>query len=307
MPGHGGGSQRLWSLGFPPGNPMLYAGLIAMVIVTGLVLFVILMYVSSVMRFVLFDSVVAKRCDIGRGWHSRQQPGLRYFGWQVLFLFCTMAVLAILIGIPAAMAFAAGWLTHAGEHTVPLVLGGIALFFIVLAWALLSFVVKVLTKDFVVPQMALEDIGAIEAWRRLLPMIRSEQGAYAGYLGMKIVMALGAAMILAIVATILIVILLIPVGGFGVIAVLLGKSAGLTWNLYTISLTVIVASVAIFAIVYLVALVSVPATVFFPAYSIYFFAARYAPLSHLLYPPPAPMSVQAPELDQLPPLPGPLG
>ncbi|HEV2470142.1 MAG TPA: hypothetical protein VGS78_13205 [Candidatus Sulfotelmatobacter sp.] len=42
---------------------------------------------------------------------------------------------------------------------------------------------------------------------------------------------------------------------------------------------------------YVIALVSVPAIVFFPAYSIYFFAPRYRPLSVALYPPPnAPLS-----------------
>ena len=44
----------------------------------------------------------------------------------------------------------------------------------------------------------------------------------------------------------------------------------------------------LFAIfMYLIALISVPAIVFFPAYSIYFFAARYRALSLVLYPPPS--------------------
>jgi hypothetical protein len=306
MPTHGGGPHRFLSLGLPSANPLLFAAMIAVLVVTGLVLLVLLMYISSVMRFVLFDSVVAKRCEIGRNWNRRQRPGLRYFLWQLLFSFVVLAVPIILIGIPAGVALAAGWFKNGREHIIPLVLGGIILFFLFLAWALLSFVVKVFTKDFVVPQMALEDVGAIEAWRRLLKMIESEKGGYAGYLGMKIVMALGAAMILAIVATIIIVIMLIPVGGIGVIAVLLGKSAGLTWNLYTISVTVIVGLVAIVAIVYLIALISVPATIFFPAYSIYFFAARYPALSYLLYPPPAPTNIPVTESGPLPPLPGPI-
>jgi len=306
MPTHAGGPHRFLSLGLPAANPFLFAAMIAVLVVAGLVLLVLLMYVSSVMRFVLFDSVIAKQCEIARGWNRRQRPGLQYFLWQLLFSFVVLAVPIILIGIPAGLAFAAGWLKHGREHIILLVLGGIVLFFLFLGWMLLCVVVKVLTKDFVVPQMALEDIGAIEAWRRLLKMIESEKGGYAGYLGMKIVMALGAAMILAIIATIIIVILLIPVGGIGVIAVLLGKSAGLTWNLYTISLTVILGTIAIVSIVYLVAFISVPATVFFPAYSIYFFAARYPVLSNLLYPPPAPMGIPAAEAGPLPPLPGPI-
>ena len=266
---------------------MFYAGLIAVLIVAGLVLFILFLYLSSVMRFVLFDSVIAKRCEIAHGWNQRQRPGMRYFVWQLLFSFVTMAALAILIGIPAAIAFALGWLTHAKDHLIALVLGGIALFFVVLGWFLFSLVIQVLTKDFVVPQMALEDLGPIQAWRRLLPMIKSEKGSYAAYLGMKLVMNIGAAMVLAIVSMIAILALLIPVGGIGVVAVLIGKTAGLTWNVYTISGVVVSVCIFIAVVLYVISLISVPATVFFPAYSIYYFASRYPPLAGLLYPPAA--------------------
>jgi len=69
--------------------------------------------------------------------------------------------------------------------------------------------------------------------------------------------------------------------------VLTGKSAGLTWNAGTITLAVIVGCILFAAFMYLIALISVPAIVFFPAYAIYFFAARYRVLSLALYPPPA--------------------
>lgn len=285
IPTRSGGSQHFLSLGLPTVNPMLYAGLIAVLIVAGLVLFILFLYLSSVMRFVLFDSVVAKRCEIAQGWNRRQRPGMRYFVWQLLFSFATMAALAILIGVPAAFALALGWFTHAKDHVIALVLGGIALFFVVLAWFLFSLVVQVLTKDFVVPQMALEDLGPIQAWRRLLPMIKSEKGSYAAYLGMKLVMNIGAAMVLAIVSLIAILALLIPAGGIGLVAVLIGKTAGLTWTVYTISLVVVVGCILIAVILYVISLISVPATVFFPAYSIYFFASRYPRLAGLLYPP----------------------
>jgi hypothetical protein len=160
---------------------------------------------------------------------------------------------------------------------------------------ILALVVHLLTKDFVVPQMALEEISAVEGWRRLIPRLKSEKGGYAGYVGMKIVMALGAAVILGIVAAIVIFVLLVPVGALGVAAVLAGKAAGLSWNLYTITLAVVVGCILVAAILYLFALISVPAIVFFPAYSIYFFAARYPALSAALYPPP-PASPEAPPM-----------
>jgi hypothetical protein len=185
---------------------------------------------------------------------------------------------------------------------IPLILGGMLLFFVVMGFILLSLIVHVLTKDFVVPEMALENISAIEGWRRLLPMLQAEKGSYAGYIGMKIVMALGASVVVGIVAFLVLLIFLIPVGGFGVIAVWAGKAAGLTWNLYTITLAVVVGCIVLAVILYVVSLISVPAIVFFPAYSIYFFASRYPALEALLRPPP-PIAPPVPQ--GMPPLPPP--
>jgi len=292
LPTHTGGGQRFVDFPLPSINPMQYAALIALLIVLAAVFCILFLYVSSVMRFILFDSVIAKHCEIRRNWARRNGAGLRYFVWQLLFLLAMLVGLTVLVGIPAAFALAAGWLKDPRQHMIPLILVGMLLFFVVMGFILLSLVVHVLTKDFVVPEMALENISAIEGWRRLLPALQSEKGSYAGYIGMKIVMALGAAVLVGIITFLVILILLIPAGGFGVVAVMLGKTAGLTWNLYTITLAVVVGCIVLAILLYVMSLVSVPAIVFFPAYSIYFFASRYPALDALLHPP-LPMASQA--------------
>ena len=302
-PGHPGGGQPL---PLPHiNNLLLYASLIALLIVVAVVLWIVFLYVSSVMRFILFDSVIAKRCEIRRGWARRHPAGLRYFVWQLLFILATFVGLTVLVGIPAALALAAGWLKDPQRHMLPLILGGVLLFFAVIGLILLSLVVHVLTKDFVVPEMALENISAFEGWRRLMPMLRSEKSSYAGYLGMKIVMAVAASVAVGILTVIVVLVLLIPVGGFGVVAVILGKTAGLSWNLYTITLAVVVGCIVIAVLLYVMALISVPAIVFFPAYSIYFFASRYPVLDALLRPPP--MAIPVPTLAPPSPPPEPIG
>jgi hypothetical protein len=76
---------------------------------------------------------------------------------------------------------------------------------------------------------------------------------------------------------------------------------------------VVIGCVLLAIFLYLVALISVPVVVFFPAYSIYFFAARYRPLSAVLYPaPPAqpqfpPIAAPPYEPPPLPPSPAPAG
>lgn len=304
LPSHAGGGQRFVDSGLPNFDPMMFLPLIGLLIVVATVLWILFLYVSSVMRFILFDSVIAKRCEIQLYWARRHGAGLRYFVWQLLFLLAMVAGITILLGIPAALAVAAGWLQDPRQHLVPLILGGMVLFFLVMSFIVLFLVVHVLTKDFVVPAMALENISAIEGWRRLWPMLKAEKGSYAGYLGMKIVMALGTAVVVGIITVIVVLILLIPAGGFGIVAVLAGKTAGLTWNLYTITLAVVAGCVVLAILLYVISLISVPAIIFFPAYSIYFFASRYPPLERFLHPPP-PTAPQAPP-PLLPPLAEPL-
>ena len=290
LPQQTGSSRHFLDSGFDSGfasiDPAVYAGLIVILIVAGLVFGLLLMYVSSVVRFILFDSVLTRECHIRDGWNSRQGPGWKYFLWQIAYALVTVGGVVILLGIPAAIALALGWFTQPREHLLALVLGGITVFFLVLIFSVTAAVVQVLTKDFVVPQMALEGIGAIEAWRRLWPMIQAEKVGYAAYIGMKIVLAIGAGIVISIVSLLLFVVLAIPTVGFGIVAVITGKTAGLTWNAYTITVAVVVGCILVAAFLYLMALIAVPVIVFFPAYSIYFFAPRYRPLSLILYPPP---------------------
>jgi hypothetical protein len=269
----------------------LFAGLIVALTVVGIGLLVLFTYISSVMRFILFDSIVARECHIRLGWARRKEPGFRLFVWRLLFMLATLAAFVVVIGIPLGAAWANGWFTHARDHVLELVLGGIVLFFVFLALVVLVGLINVLTKDFVVPQMALENIAVMEGWRRLWEWIKNEKGGYAGYIGMKIVLAIGAAIALLIVALIAMFAVVVIMGLVGVAAFFGGKAAGWTWNPYTIALAVVVGCIALAILIFVAALIAVPVIVFFPAYSIYFLAPRYSPLASLIRPlPPAPIA-----------------
>jgi hypothetical protein len=268
-------------------HPAAAAAVFALVFVAGLALLFILAYVSSVMRFILFDSILKRECHVREGWrkHSREsRHGWDLFVWHIAVMLCSAAGAVVVIGIPLGTVAAFGWFNHPRDHIVELVLGGAALVIAFVAFVFTLALVQVITKDFVVPQMALENITASEGWRRLWPTMKSEKGGYAGYVGMKIVLTIGAGVAAGIVSLIILLVLAIPVGGVGVVAVLAGKAAGLTWNFFTISVAVLVAIVALVALMFLISLIGVPAIVFFPAYSIYFFAPRYAPLAVVLWP-----------------------
>ena len=265
----------------------LFAGLIAALVVVGIGLVILFTYIGSVMRFILFDSIVARECHIRAGWTRRKEPGFHLFVWRLWFMLATLVALALVVGIPVWRVWTLGWFAHASDHVLGFVLGGIVLFFVFLALVILVAVINVMTKDFVVPQMALENIEVMEGWRRLWEWIKSEKGGYAGYIGIKIVLAIGAAIALLIVTVIAMFALVIIMGLVGLAAFFGGKAAGWTWNRYTIALAVVLGCIALAILMFVAALIAVPVIVFFPAYSIYFFAPRYAPLASLLRPEPS--------------------
>jgi hypothetical protein len=270
--------------GFPKIDPTILVPLITIAVIAGFVFLIVMAYISSVMRFVLFDSVLAKECHIRAGWFRRQEPGWNLFLWNLGFMFFSIAGAVVLFGIPAVVAFGMGWFNPPSAHVLPLVIGGIFIFFLMIGYIILIALVHVLTKDFVVPQMALEGIGAVEGWRRLWPTIQAEQKDYIVYILMKIALAIAAGILIGIITIIVALVFAIPVVGIVIASVIAAKTAGFTWNALTITAAVVAGCILFAIFFYLVSLISVPALVFFPAFSIYFFAARYRPLALALYP-----------------------
>src|SRR5208337_2164208 len=227
------------SLGIDPALLAALGALLAALVIAGLALGIIMMYVGSVMRFVLFDSIVARECHIRWSWSRRLGPGWKYFVWKLLYILLTLAGIVILVGIPLAVVFAKGWHSEWREHLPALVLGGIILFLVFFIFFVATAVILVLTKDFVIPQMALENVDAMEGWRRLWVMMQAEKGAYAAYIGMKIVLAIVVGILIGVAAVIVGLLFVIPTAGLSILAVLTGKAAGLTWNAYTITLAAV--------------------------------------------------------------------
>jgi hypothetical protein len=272
------------SLGIDPALLAALAAFLAVAILAALAIGIIMMYVGSVMRFVLFDSIIARECHIRWSWSRRLGAGWRYFMWKLGYILIALVGLGVVVGIPVAVAFTKGWIRQPKEHLPALVLGGFFVFLVFFLFGVTTAVILVLTKDFVVPQMALENVDAMEGWRRLWAMMKAETGAYAAYIAIKIGLSILAAILIGIATVILGLIIVVPSLGLGILAVITGKTAGLTWNPQTITLAVMVGGVLVAIFLFVVSLISVPAIVFFPAYSLSFFAARYPRLAAVLYP-----------------------
>ena len=279
------------------------ASIIVVAVVGFLVLGLVWIYVASVSRFVLFESVLRKHCELGAGWQRWQAQGLRFFVWQLALSMLSLAVAAVLF-IPLLLPVLATMRNNQPPGPAML-LALVPMFLVFGAFALVMMLIAVLAKDFVVPLMAVDNIGVLDGWRRLVAMIKTEALAYAGYVGMKIVLAIGSAVVFGILGGIATIVVLVPVVILGVITVIVAKGAGLDWNAFTITAAIVVGVILLAVLLYVVALVCVPVAVFFPAYAMYFFAERYPALYALLYPPPP--AAQPPPVPPLSLAPAPIG
>jgi len=254
----------------------------------------IMIYIASVYRFVLFDSVLYDRCELKGSWKRWEPRGRSYFYWSLsLFLISSIATVLI-IGVPLLIAWRLGLFHNPGEHLAALILGGLGLFFFFAVFIVVGAVVGLFAKDFCVPIMAMEEVGVLAAWRRLLPMLRAEKWAFTGYVLMKIVLAIGSAIIVGIATFIVLIVLFIPLAVVGVILFFVGKAMGLTFSVGVICLLVILGGILLMGFFYLLALLSTPPMVFFQSYVLHFIGSRYPAVGAVLFPPPPEIPPLAP-------------
>lgn len=263
---------------------------VVLAIILGVILLIAIVvafiYINSMMRFVLFDSVVARECHIRRFWRARLDQGFRYFIWQLLLAAIVWTGIGTIVATAVLVGLRFGLFRSPREHLLPLILGGLLLFIVFLVAMVFVIAVAVLTKDFVVPQMALENVGVVDGWNRLLPMMQHEPWPYAGYLGLKFLLNIAAVAVMAIAFLTLLVAVIVVLGPFGLAGFLAARLLGLGWNLFTVAAAILLGLIAVSAMVYGAFLEAVPLIVFFPAYSIYFFADRYEPLRRAVTPVP---------------------
>ena len=286
------------NLGLSPGQiavmiTVLVVGLAALVLVH--------LYIGSVLRFVLFDTVAAGRYRLREGWKRWHDRGVRYFLFQLVLIFISLIGYAVLIGIPFILAAAAGLLNNPRDHVGAWVLGAVVLLPVVMVYAIVMALINLAAKDFAVPMMALENMPVGAALSRIWAMVRGAKGQYAGYVGLKIVLAIVIGVVMAVIQIFIFAIVLIPVV---IVAVAVGIATPQVFqNPLMLAFAVTAAMVLVFVLLFLIGVISAPIVYFFEAYVLTFFAPRYPPLWSVLHPaPPAPTPPPAPEV---PPAQGP--
>ncbi|HEX4602429.1 MAG TPA: hypothetical protein VH724_00400, partial [Candidatus Angelobacter sp.] len=264
-----------------------YFHIFVIVLAVAVVLGLILQYLFCRFRFILFDSIISGEPVIGRGWRNYASQANRYFGFWLVYRLVNWGVMVLIIGMPLWRAYKSG--VFNGENSLPAffaVIASIALG--ALAAAIVFAIVSTVAKDFVMPVLALDDLTLGDAWSAVGRVVASEPGAWAGYMGLKLLCAIGSSIALSIAFLIIMlpasIVIGIPAGILLVAGIFAFKASAIAGGIIC-GLAVLLLIVC-FGCIFMV--LSAPVSVFFASYAFYFFGGRYPKLAALLWPQPTP-------------------
>ena len=274
-------------------DPALIAALATVLVIGIFTLVVVHAYVSSVLRFVLFEAVAEERFALIEGWKRRHRLGLRFFLFLIVMGLISLAGFALLAGIPLMMTVHA----RSAGQAAP-ILAWLAFIPFLFLFFVLLILVYVFTKDFAVPIMALENVGVGPAMKRVWSMMKERPGSYAGYAGMKLLLSIAAAIGFSIVQFMVMLIILLPVAA---VAIAVGVSSpGFYRDPAILAALITLGVLLLFVIFYMLAVIGSPITVFFQSYAFEFFGSRYLPLWQVMHPAPPPPPPASPPLPPAP-------
>lgn len=258
------------------------------VCVIATMVYLLVFYLCSQLRFAFFDIVLNRGEFIAPIWRKYSVQSIKWTGFKV--------VLGTLVTAAVAAPLAA-WIRHMipvfaalqikpGQEQSPQFMEAIfsfygALFVVEIGFGIF-YLVSSLLGDFIVPSLALEGTTLAEAFKRLGKLIRHEPGQFTLYAVLKVGLALAGwmAQTIAFYAVILVV---------GLVVALLALIVGFTLHALGVSSAVLGAlGIALGVIVYLVLIFYVmfiaigTVMTFLEAYSLYFLGGRYPMLGNLL-------------------------
>lgn len=173
---------------------------VAGALLVALVIWLVILWVSSRGRFMYLHCVALNRAEIKQPWNDYAPLADSLFWFRVV-----VSALGLVVLIPLTMlAVVLLWPIMVDRGVVlpalMLFLGVLLLMFV--TWVFLWLVSRLLT-DFVIPVQYLRRVSCMEAWRQVLGLVRGAPGQFALYLLFRIVLALaiGAVLVALIFAT----------------------------------------------------------------------------------------------------------
>lgn len=257
-----------------------HPSLIFLAIAATLALGLVFLYLRSVFRFLLVDSLVRMEVTLRQAWPAIRPLGRSYFRWLAgtlagLAAAFSLMVIAALSGVRAAPSSGPGKLF--ATASLALILSLIVLL------GLAAGLLIMLSDDLAVPLMYADRLSLAAAWRDLWRKMRRDPASFAVYILLRFVLSVG----VSVAVLLFLVPLLVGVFSAAVIVaatvVLALHLVGLTWvwNVATVALASLALAGFIAVLLILLGLVGMPGQVFLQDFSLRFIAARSPSLNAL--------------------------
>jgi len=238
------------------------------------------LYLRSVFRFVLVDSIVREDVPLGASWAGQRPLGQSYFFWLVGML-ATLGVGLSGVAI-AAYPYLQAPASPATPSLFPSLLLGALLASIVVAGLMVALLVLI-TDDLVVPLMYAERISLARAWRQMAGAMRAEPATFAAYLLLRLAVGIGIAVAVLFFLFPVILTLLSAAIVAAALVVLILHAFGLAWVWSASTTLLAVAAILLLSVMLLILLsaVGMPGQVLLQDFGIHFIASRFPSLEAL--------------------------
>lgn len=179
-----------------------------------LLLWLVVLFVRSVFRFIFVDAIAASRePGIGQSWFRHTGQGLSLMLWRLLL--GLVPLILILIGL-VPLVGSIGLLVSGEPLGAVMGAGGLAGLLAALMVAfLLAAVGHTLTDDFLVPAMYVRRCGVFAGWRQVFAAWRGQLGNVILFYLLKLLLGIGAAIAAGIASMLAVMLLVLPALSMG--------------------------------------------------------------------------------------------
>jgi hypothetical protein len=181
--------------GIPPSGSLAgYGDLLAIIGTIILAAGIIYVIISAVFQFVFVDCLSSSRILLTRTLRIRMGKGVHLVGF---YLFLLAIIILAAIGVSFLMIFP--HLSLPAPNPIHLLVAIVETLILLLIILIPVWIVAILTADFVVPVMIVDDTGIIQGWRRVLSLFQGNWGNATTYTGLKILLSVISGVILGII------------------------------------------------------------------------------------------------------------
>jgi len=163
----------------------LAIGLVVLLVLSGILLWVLLTWLSSRGKFMFLDGVVHNRGAVVEPWHRFRAPGNSLLGLRLVLVILAVITIGVTVALPAFSFLAIGFDEDDLSFAAIVLLGVWMALIAALVCAFL--LVGLIVNDFLVPIMWLRGCRALDAWPELRTLLCTNPGIFVLYALVKIV------------------------------------------------------------------------------------------------------------------------